>query len=56
MGMREMEIIDNTGHTKSTWDPDKPDEVAAAKAQFEASPRRATVRSASSGTERKVSR
>lgn len=31
----EMEILDTSGHTKTTWDPEKPEEVAAAKLQFE---------------------
>lgn len=31
----EMEILDSSGHTRTTWDSDKEDEVAAARAQFE---------------------
>lgn len=31
-----MEVLDPTGHTKTTWDPDVPAEVANAKATFEA--------------------
>lgn len=31
----EMAILDATGDTKVIWDPHNPDEVAAAKAQFD---------------------
>jgi hypothetical protein len=31
-----MHVLDNTGHTKISWDPDIPSEVAAARAAFEA--------------------
>jgi len=31
-----LTITDATGDTKIIWDPDKPDEVAAAKAAFDA--------------------
>lgn len=31
----EMAILDSTGDTKVIWDPHNPDEVAAAKAQFD---------------------
>jgi hypothetical protein len=31
----EMAILDLTGDTKVIWDPHNPDEVAAAKAQFD---------------------
>jgi len=34
--MNEMEILDTTGHTKTTWDSDSDAEVAAARAQFQA--------------------
>lgn len=30
-----MNIMDQTGHTTTTWDPQKPDEVDAARAQFD---------------------
>lgn len=33
--LHQMEALDSTGHTKTTWDPEKPDEVAAARAQFD---------------------
>lgn len=33
--MNEMAILDPTGHTRTTWDADKPDEVANAKRTFE---------------------
>lgn len=33
--LAEMNILDTTGHTKTTWDPDIPEEVAAAKKSFE---------------------
>ena len=29
-----LEILDPTGHVEITWDPDKPDEVARARAEF----------------------
>lgn len=29
-----MQIMDRTGHTTTTWDPLKPDEVEAAREQF----------------------
>ena len=32
----ELCIMDHTGDTKTIWDVDNPDEVAAAKAQFDA--------------------
>lgn len=32
----EMAVMDHTGDTKVIWDPDNADEVAAARAQFEA--------------------
>lgn len=32
--MREALVLDQTGHTKTTWDADVADEVEAAKAQF----------------------
>jgi hypothetical protein len=31
-----MHVLDNTGHTKISWDPEIPSEVAAARAAFEA--------------------
>lgn len=31
----EMEILNADGDLRLTWDPDKPDEVAKAKAEFE---------------------
>lgn len=30
-----MRVIDRTGDTKTTWDKDNPDEVAAARATFD---------------------
>lgn len=33
--LHTMEVLDTTGHTKTTWDPDVPAEVANAKATFE---------------------
>lgn len=33
--LHEMEILDASGHTRTTWDSDKEDEVAAARSQFE---------------------
>jgi hypothetical protein len=33
---RSLEILDSTGDTKVIWDADNADEVAAAKAQFDA--------------------
>ena len=34
--MAELRTMDRTGDSKVIWDKDKPDEVAAAKATFEA--------------------
>lgn len=31
----EMDVLDSTGHTKTTWDPDVPAEVEAARKQFD---------------------
>jgi hypothetical protein len=31
----EMEVLDPTGHTRTTWDSERADEVAAARSQFE---------------------
>lgn len=36
MGAREMDILDTTGHTKTTWDSDNEAEVTAARASFDA--------------------
>lgn len=37
MGNRiEIDVLDNTGHTRTTWDSDNPAEVTAARAQFDA--------------------
>lgn len=33
--MHEMEIMDSTGHTKTTWDSDNNDEIVAARATFD---------------------
>lgn len=35
MGVREMEVLDSSGHTKTTWDSSNAAEVSAAKATFE---------------------
>jgi hypothetical protein len=32
--MIEMDVLDNTGHTRTTWDSDNPVEVDAARKQF----------------------
>lgn len=32
----QMQIMDPTGHTTTAWDPAVPDEVAAARATFDA--------------------
>jgi len=32
----EMDVLDTTGHTKTTWDSDNRQEVAAAREQFDA--------------------
>jgi hypothetical protein len=34
-GLHEMAVLDPTGHTRTTWDADKPDEVAAARRTFD---------------------
>jgi hypothetical protein len=34
-GLHEMAILDPSGHTRTTWDADKPDEVATARRTFE---------------------
>lgn len=34
--MCEMEIINNSGHKREMWDSEIPDEVASARATFEA--------------------
>lgn len=34
--MHELCVMDRTGDTKTIWDPAKPDEVEAARAQFDA--------------------
>lgn len=34
-GRYELSIMNHTGDTKVVWDPDNPDEVAAAKIQFD---------------------
>lgn len=31
----EMEVLDSTGHTRTTWDGENEAEVSAARAQFE---------------------
>lgn len=31
----EMEVLDTTGHTKTTWDSENSDEIAAARGQFD---------------------
>jgi len=31
----EMEVLDPTGHTRTTWDSDSPAEVAAARSHFD---------------------
>lgn len=36
MGAREMNVLDDTGHTKHIWDSDKPDEVTAMRLTYEA--------------------
>lgn len=33
-GPREMHVLDHTGDTKIIWDPDKPEEVEAARETF----------------------
>lgn len=33
--MHEMEVLDTSGHTRTTWDSDNTTEVAAARAQYE---------------------
>jgi len=33
--MSEMQIMDPTGHTSVTWDPDNRDEVATARATYD---------------------
>jgi hypothetical protein len=35
MGMHEMIIPDQTGHTSVTWDQSKPDEVEVAESTFD---------------------
>lgn len=34
-GHSTMEVLDHTGDSKFQWDPEKPAEVAAARAQFD---------------------
>jgi hypothetical protein len=34
--MNTLSVIDGSGDTKHTWDPSKPDEVAAVKATYDA--------------------
>ena len=34
-GLMMFKVMDNTGDTKSIWDPEKEEEIAAAKAQFD---------------------
>lgn len=34
--MSELRVMDNTGDTKTTWNPDNQDEVDAARATFDA--------------------
>jgi hypothetical protein len=34
-GLGEIAILNHTGDTKVIWDPNNPDEVAAAKVQFD---------------------
>ncbi len=34
--MPEINVLDPTGHTKHIWDADKPDEVEAAEALYDA--------------------
>lgn len=34
--MIEIDVLDNTGHTRTTWDADNDAEVVAARAQFDA--------------------
>jgi hypothetical protein len=34
--MSNMHVLDNTGHTKISWDPDNTSEVAAARTAFDA--------------------
>jgi hypothetical protein len=34
--MSNMHVLDHTGHTKISWDPDNRSEVAAARTAFEA--------------------
>ena len=36
MNQHVMKVLDQTGHTTHGWDADKPDEVAIAKAAFDA--------------------
>lgn len=36
MSTGEIAVMDQTGDTKTIWDKNNPDEVAAAKAQFDA--------------------
>jgi hypothetical protein len=33
-GLHEMAVLDPSGHTRTTWDSSKPDEVAAARHTF----------------------
>lgn len=35
MAVREMRVLDMTGDKKTTWDADQPDEVEAAREEFE---------------------
>lgn len=35
MGAREMEVLDTSGHTKTTWDSEKTDEVRAARRTYD---------------------
>ena len=34
--LHEMRVLDRTGHTTTTWDPDDPSEVEAARETFDA--------------------
>ena len=36
MGAREMDVMDPTGHTKTTWDSDNAKEVEGARSLFDA--------------------